>query len=155
MKRVIVLSIVLLAWIAPIVAMGLVLELTPNVVTREVDVGTFLSAQARPGGANVTIVQTTRGSLPVVGFFAGLRDERLTITDSTWHGVQVCGQRGPEACVDLADTYIGAFPPVPHAPVWLTYARRMWLQFLCLLWGLFGAAVFMLALSITVKGDDA
>lgn len=152
MKRNRVRWIVLIAWLLPTIALGLVVGLAPDVVTREADAGNFVSAELRPGGyfaSSVMTVQTTRGTLAVDDYFSALRGTPLVVVDTSLSGLRVCSKAHRAVCSRLFGLYVGDLVPVPHAPVWMTRNTRNWLSLLALSWGILGLAVFLLTLVAT------
>lgn len=73
---------VLPAWLVPMVTLGVFLGLSPNVITRQADAGSFVSAQIQPPGifdGATTSVQTTHGMLFVSGVFTAPTGEVLIL----------------------------------------------------------------------------
>lgn len=157
MKRIKTRWIVFAGWLLPTIAMGLWLGLTSNVVVGEADAGAFLSAESRPGGffaPSVMTVHTTRGTLAVADFISAQRGTPLVVIDSTRDGLQVCSDTNRTLCSDLTGLYAGELEPVRHAPVWLTFERRQWLEIALIYWAVLGLGVFVLALMICADDSD-
>lgn len=132
---------VLPAWLVPMVTLGVYLSLSPNVITGQADVGSFVSAQIQPSGILVgatTSVQTTHGMLFVSGVFTAPTGEALTLRDSTEDGVQLCRRGSEDACANLVGRYVGDIPTIAHT--WLTYSVRQNLGTAIFYWFLFGLA---------------
>jgi hypothetical protein len=133
---------VLPAWLVPIIAVSVYLGRAPNVITRQADAGSFVSAQVQPPGVffgATTSVQTTHGILFVSGTFTAPTGEPLILRESTVEGMQLCRQGSDDACVELEGRYVGEIPAV-GAHTWLTYSVRQNLKSACLWWFLFGLA---------------
>lgn len=135
--------IVLSAWLLPVAAVSVYLVRAPNVVTRQADAGSFVSAQIQPPGifhGATTSVQTTHGILFVSDVFTAPMGERLVLRDSTEHGVQLCRRGSEDACADLAGRYVGDIPAIPGVHAWLTHSLRQSLETARSWWFLFGLA---------------
>lgn len=141
---------VLPLWLVPVITIGVYLGLSPYVVTRTADVGTFVSAQVRPPGVfdgATTSVQTTHGVLFVAGVFAAPTGERLVLRDSTEYGVQLCRRGSEDACAALVGRYVGDIPAIPGVHTWLTLPVRENLESACIFWFLFGLVATLFAAS--------
>lgn len=134
-----ILSIALAVWLLPPAGLITAMARAPNVVLRQADVGTFISA--RSGFGDVTTIRTTLGTLVVADMVTALRGEPLVIVDSTVYGVQVCDRHAMTACMDLVGRYVGVLPRVAHGAVRLTFGRREFLDNLALSWFLIGPPV--------------
>lgn len=93
----------------------------PNAVTRSGEAGTFVAAKSHEGGllvGTITDVQSSTGSITVVGAFSGLRGQALFMRDSTKYGMQLCTRTHVENCAQLASTWTGPMRQIPHARRW-------------------------------------
>lgn len=78
--------------IMPIV-LAVLLWLAPDRTQRAGDAGTFVSASTSGGGflsSPITSVQTSSGTIAVIGAFSGLHGQQLRIRDGIKSGLQLC-----------------------------------------------------------------
>ena len=139
----------LLGWLAPTVTLVLTLWLVPNITLRTAGVGSFVSAEPRPGGNTwgnpATIVQTTRGTFVANGIFSAMRGESLVVRDTSRDGLVVCAEHPQATCAELTGNFVGAFTPVPGARAWLPLWFWTWSEPLGWIWGVIGALWFLIA----------
>lgn len=108
---------VFIAGVALPVILGLLIWLTPDATQRTGDAGMFVSASTSAGGflsPSVTSVQTSNGTIAVVGAFSGLHGQRLRIRDGVKSGLQLCVEGSATVCADLAGPWTGRLVSVPH-----------------------------------------
>lgn len=111
-------------WLAVIVfgiltpaVIGVLIGITPDYLVRSANAGQFVSATSSVGGfftPGVTNIQTTRGSISVVGQLSAERGQPLQVTDYLKQGLQLCVQSQPLVCADLAGPWAGRMQPGPH-----------------------------------------
>lgn len=146
----------LLKGLVPPISIALTSWLTPTITVRSADAGTFVGAQRWSGdniwGEPATTVYTTRGAIVVDGLFSALRGEALVIRDTDKEGIVVCATRTLATCAALSGSTVGAFTPVPGAPIWLPHWSRWWLELIAWLWGVLGA-IYFVCLWLNVHDD--
>lgn len=110
------LAIIAFGIVTPAV-IGVLIGVTPDYLVRSADAGQFVSATTSAGGVltpGVTSIQTTRGSISIVGQLSAERGQTLRVTDHLKDGLQLCVQGQPPACADLAGPWAGPMRPAPH-----------------------------------------
>lgn len=143
--RQVVRTIAATLWLAPVAVMGGLYEFAPDMVTREGNAGTFVSATASPGGffsPDMTSIQTTQGTLVVGGAVSAQRGQVLVVRDTTGNGLQVCTIELPATCMSLVGQYAGQLASIRRPPI--SYDTRVTLGSTAGVWFLFGAFFFML-----------
>lgn len=102
--------------IVPII-LTLLMWLTPDTTRQTGDGGMFVSASTSAGGflsLPVTSIQTSNGTIVVVGAFSGMRGQRLRIRDGIKSGLQLCVEESTASCSDMAGLWTGRLVPVPY-----------------------------------------
>lgn len=110
------LAVVVFGIVTPAV-IGVLIGVTPDYLVRSANAGQFVSATTSAGGfftPGVTSIQTTRGSISVVGQLSAERGQPLQVTDHLKNGLQICVQGQPPVCADLAGPWAGHMRPAPH-----------------------------------------
>ena len=91
---------------------------TPLAAVQRIDLGTFVTATANPGGifsSGYASVQTTIGTVTVQGAISAARGQKLSIETLNKIGTQLCVDDDLNTCMPLASPWLGPLPPTPQA----------------------------------------
>lgn len=133
---------------------------SPSAVIAEGSAGTFNAAASSPGGfvvPTLTSVQTSIGSVTVVGTFSALRGSHLVVEEHNKSAaLQLCVADAPHVCAPLAGLWAGPMQSTPAAAHTTAFARRglstdnlgRWLGF-----GVLGTLIALLVVGLAGAAD--
>lgn len=114
----VVLLVVLVGVATPV---GLIIweATSPSAAIQTSDAGAFVSSTSSPGGyfaPTLSSVQTTAGTITVVGTFSALRGSALAVQQmNKVTTLQLCIVEAPSSCAPLAGAWAGPMTPTPEA----------------------------------------
>lgn len=111
------LLVLLLGFVAP-VALLIWQSVTTTVAVRSGDAGAFVSATAAQGGfftSTLTTVQTSEGSVTVIGTFSAPRGRALAVEDLNKTGLHLCAVGDLDTCLPLAGRWAGTLTATHEA----------------------------------------